>query len=179
MKSEDWKNAGRDHSNLSELHLTLGNISKAVAAARNAGDFADRSEDEFLWIVSRTTLADALDQSGDVVEAERLFAEAEWLQAERQPEYPILYSLRGYRYCDLLLSQGQNAEVLRRTSRTLRWAEGQGSLITFGLEHLSPGRAHPVGSKEAEHHLDQAIDFLRRSGTLDHLPPRPRHRPRP
>jgi tetratricopeptide (TPR) repeat protein len=170
VKSENWKSAAISYGNLSELHLTLGNVPEAVAAARQSVDFADRSGEWSQRMARRATLADALHQSGDLAEAVRLFAEAERLQAERQPEYPILYSLRGYRYCDLLLGQGQTAEVLRRASQTLPWGEQQGSLLTVGLDHLSLGRAHPPGSAEATRHLDQAVDYLRRAGQLDYLP---------
>jgi len=170
MKSEDWGNAARGYSNLSELHLALGNIQEAVAAARQSVDFADRSGDGFWRMGTRTTLADALHQSGDLGEALRLFTEAERLQAEHQPESPILYSLAGYRYCDLLLDQGQTAEVLRRASQTLLIAERNRWLLIVGLDHLSLGRAHPAGSAEATHHLDQAVEFLRRAGTLHYLP---------
>jgi hypothetical protein len=100
----------------------------------------------------------------------RLFADAEQIQVERQPESPILYSVEGYRYCDLLLSLGQTMEVLARASQTLLIAERSRQLLSIGLDHLSLGRASPLGSAEAAHHLDQAIDFLRRSGQLDDLP---------
>jgi tetratricopeptide (TPR) repeat protein len=121
-------------------------------------------------MISRTSLADALHQSGDLAEAMRLFAEAERLQAEDQPEYPTLYSLPGYRYCDLLLGQGQAEEALRRASQALIVAEEQFGPLGIGHTHLSLGRAHPSGSAEAAHHLDQAVDFVRRSGRLDYLP---------
>jgi tetratricopeptide (TPR) repeat protein len=166
----DWKNAALYYGNLSELHLTLGNVQKAVAAARQSVNFADRSGDTFQRMGMRTTLADALHQSREFAEANPLFAEAEQLQAERQPEYPILYSLWGYRYCDLLLGQGQAAEVLRRASQTLAWAERDHWLLDIGLDHLSLGRAYPTGSAEATYHFDLAVDFLRRAGTLHHLP---------
>ena len=170
VKLEHWINAAISYNNLSELHLTLGSIKAAVAAARQSVDLADRSGDGFWRMASRTTVADALYQSGDLAESLRLFAEAERLQAERQPEYPILYSLPGYQYCDLLLGQGQAAEVLRRASQTLDWVERQHWLLDIGLDHLSLGCAHPVGSAQASHHLDQAVDFLRRAGTLHMLP---------
>src|SRR5689334_16185938 len=51
--------------------------------------------------------ADALHQAGRWEESTEAFREAEALQAEWQPEYPRLYSLQGYRYCDLLLSHGE------------------------------------------------------------------------
>jgi tetratricopeptide (TPR) repeat protein len=170
VTSENWKNAADGYGNLGELRLTLGDIQEAVAAARQSVDFADRSGDWTGRVATRATLADALHQSGDIDEATRLFAEAERLQAESDPEHPILYSLRCYRYCDLLLGQGQATEVLRRASQTLRWGGRQRSLLDTGLDHLSLGRAHPAGSAEAIHHLDQAVEFLRRAGTLHMLP---------
>ena len=41
------------------------------------------------------THADALHQAGRRAEAEARFREAEQMQAERQPDYPLLYSLVG------------------------------------------------------------------------------------
>jgi tetratricopeptide (TPR) repeat protein len=168
VKLADWGSVASHYDNISEFHLTLGNVPEAVAAARQSVDFADRSGEWTQRVGRRATLANALHQSGDLVEAMRLFAEAERLQAKSQPESPTLYSLRGYQYCDLLLGQGQTAEVLRRASQTLHW-EG-GWLLDIGLDHLSLGRAYPSGSAEAAYHLDQAVDFIRRAGQLDYLP---------
>ena len=49
----------------------------------------------------------ALAPAGLGAAADRLeaaFREAEELQKQRQPEFPLLYSVPGFRYCDLLLS---------------------------------------------------------------------------
>jgi len=170
VKSVDWKSAASRYGNLSELHLTLGSVEEAVAAARQAVVFADRSGDGFQRESKRTALADALHQSGDLAEAVRLFAEAERLRVERQPEFPILSSVPGYCYCDILLGQRQTAAVLHRASQTLEWAKRRRDLLDIGLDHLSLGRAHPSGSDEAAYHLNQAVDFIRRSGQLDDLP---------
>jgi tetratricopeptide (TPR) repeat protein len=171
VQSKDWQSAAPRCVSLSDIHLILGNVREAVAAARQAVIFADQSVDAFPRVTCRTTLADVLHQSGDLGEALRLFVEAERLQAEGQPEYPILYSVRGYEYCDLLLDQGQPAEVLRRASQTLDQAKHQRDLLSIGLDHLSLAHAHlPDSSAEAARHLDQAVDFLRRAGTLHMLP---------
>ena len=165
---QSWVRAPNCFMNLSDLHCTLGNVAEAVEAARLAVDCADRGGEWSMRMASRATLAGALHQSGDFADAMRLFAEAERIQTEHQPEYPVLYSFSGYRYCDMLLDQGKRAEVLLRASQSLSWQRGR--LLDIGLDHLLLGRAHPAGSAEAAHHLEQAVDFLRRAGTLDQLP---------
>jgi tetratricopeptide (TPR) repeat protein len=168
--SGDWRNAASSYSNLSELHLALGNIPEGVAAARQAVDFADRSGKSFPRMAMRAALADALHQCGDRAEAMRLFAEADRFRPEVKPEYPIFYSLRSYQYCDLLLEEGQTAEVLRRASETLLITEKNQWLPDIAFDHLALGRALASGSAEAAHHLNAAVDFLRRSEMLIHLP---------
>lgn len=121
-------------------------------------------------MANRTTLADALHQSGDRAEAARLFAEAESLQKERQPNHTILFSPRGYLNCDLLLAQGDHADALRRATRTITIAEDNNWLLDIGLDHLTLGRAHAPGSPESRRHLEPAVAFLRRAGQLDDLP---------
>jgi tetratricopeptide (TPR) repeat protein len=126
---------------------------------------------------SRTALADALHQSGRLEESAEVFRETEALQAERQPEYPRLYSLQGYQYCDLLLSRdGPEAfeEVRERAEQTLTWAEEQPLVapLEVALDHLSLGRVHlGLGDfAKAAEHLDQAVESLRRAGTEDYVP---------
>jgi tetratricopeptide (TPR) repeat protein len=91
----------------------------------------------------RTDLADALHQAGRQSEAESLFREAEEMQKENQPEYPFLYSLQGFLYCDLLLSQGKYQEVLSRAETALQIVlNGSKNLLDIALNNLSLGRAH-------------------------------------
>ena len=109
VSQEQWEFAARVAGNLSELTLTLGDLTQAVASAEESVELADRSGDAFRRMADRTSLADALHQAGRWEESAASFREAEAMQAERQPEYPRLYSLRGYRYCDLLLSRAASA----------------------------------------------------------------------
>jgi hypothetical protein len=71
-KQKDWSNAANGASNVSELELTLGEVARAVGDAEQSVTYADRR-----------------------AEAEARFREAEQLQTESQPAYPLLYSLRG------------------------------------------------------------------------------------
>ncbi|MEM9089917.1 MAG: hypothetical protein AAGC93_14360 [Cyanobacteria bacterium P01_F01_bin.53] len=103
--AKDWKNTALNASNLSELYLTLGDVA-AVRVGEQAVELSDRSGDFFQRMSKRIKVADALHQTGRLQGSLLAFREAEALQAEHQPEYPLLYSLPGFCYCDLLLEQG-------------------------------------------------------------------------
>ena len=171
VEQEDWRRASMSASNLSELQLTLGEVAAAVASGEAAINHADRSGDAFQRMSKRTTLADARHQAGEVAAAQALFEEAEVMQAESQPAYPRLYSLWGYRYCDLLLTLGQAEAVRERALQTLEWVTPQNWLLDIALDHLSFGRAAlALGDRdEARRQLDQAVDGLREAGTMEFL----------
>jgi tetratricopeptide (TPR) repeat protein len=185
VRDSNWGNAARVASNLSELYLTSGEAEKVVEYGHRCVEYADKSGDKFWKMGARTTLADALYQAGETGEAKGLFEEAEQMQKEDQPEYPYLYSLQGYKYCDLLISIGEYEEVERRARQTLEWAQQVGAqLLTFALDKLSLGRAEleKVKSKkvkwkndeqcliEAKKWMDEAVDGLRKAGEQRYLP---------
>ncbi len=160
----DWTEAAIRAGNLSELHLTLGGLPQAVSFARQSVELADRTGDAFQSMYNRAALADALHQSGALTEAGILFRQAELMQKRRQPQYPLLYSVQGFRYCNLLLggcegvawpSAGPQPEsalgrdqavarcrkVRERAGQTLEWAELAGQdLLSAALDHLTLGR---------------------------------------
>jgi tetratricopeptide (TPR) repeat protein len=175
---ELWNYAARSAGNLSELYLAIGDIPLALEYANQSVDLADRSRDAFLQMANQTALADALHQAGRQSEAESLFCEAEKMQKDMQPEYHMVYSLPGFRYCNLLLSQGEYQEVLSRAEKFFEWRHPSDSLLDIALDHLSLGRAHLLqalqdGSQEftlAAEHLNQAVDGLRQAGTQHYVP---------
>lgn len=169
---KDWKESALDASNLSELHLTLGSVQQAVQFGQQAVDFADRSEDGFQKESKRTTLADALHHSGKWEGAQQWFAEAEAMQRERQPEYRFLYSLWGFRYCDLLLGFGKWEEVLERAQAGLEISTRNNWLLTIALDQLSIARAHAQAAETnpsdthceaAENYLNLAVEGFRKA----------------
>jgi tetratricopeptide (TPR) repeat protein len=160
IKQKGWKNAARSAGNLSELELTLGEVAGAVKDAKRSVTYADRSGDAFVRMYMRTTLADALHQVGRRDEAEECFREAEQIQAEGQPDYPLLYSFASFRYCELLLwkeereaAKGEGElkkeewfplcrAVSERAAQTLKWVtEARLGLLTIAVGHLTLGRA--------------------------------------
>ena len=172
IAQENWLSAAINASNLSQLHLTMGGIEKAVDFARQGVAHADDSDDGFQRMSKRITLANALHQAGETAEAEELFRAAEAMQNEDQPEFSLLYSVQGFLYCDLLLEQGTFDAVRERAGRTLEWVTEQQWLLDIALDHLSLGRAHLAAGDpdDAAGHLDEAVEGLRRAGQQDHLP---------
>ena len=163
MAQSDWKNAAARTSNLSELSLTLGDVSSAVRQGEQSVELADRSGDPFHRMVNRTTLADALHAVSRGRLSAEAFAEAEGMQKEMQPQYPIPYSLPGYRYCNLLLDElselsdrqfasalgdredtfkRELQQVRNRAETTLKWYgdDKTTGTLNFALDHLTLGR---------------------------------------
>lgn len=158
-KAVEWKGAAISYSNLSELELTLGLLPESVTDARQSISYADQSGDAFDRMVNRTTAAEALHQCGQRAEAGTLFAEAEGMQQERQPHFNLLYSLRGFQYCDWLLAPAEQAawqqvlhqpfsnsksqiseglaEVERRGNKMFEWRLPGDSLLDIALDHLT------------------------------------------
>ncbi len=162
VQQKDWKNAAICAGNLSELEVMLGRLPDAVTDARQSITHADQSGDAFQRMVKRSTAADALHQSGQRAEAGTLFAEAERMQQESQPQFDLLYSAAGFRYCDWLLAPAEQAawqdlfdqplsrskpqvsdglaEVERRATTTLVWDTPLSWLLDIALDHLTLAR---------------------------------------
>lgn len=178
LSLEDWRNAAVAASNLSELHITVGDLRQALNYAEQSVELADKSGDNFMRIYNRTTLADALHQAGRLSEGEAVFRETEQMQKERQPHLPLLYSFQGYRYCDLLLEKEIYGEVQRRAAQGIKIARQNNWLLDIALNLLLLGRASLLQAKhektndypQTTDYLNQAVDGLRQAGTLDDLP---------
>jgi hypothetical protein len=199
VNAENWKQAAKGAGNLSELEITLGEVAAALRDAEQSVAFGDRSGDAFVRMSDRTTHADALHQAGRRAEAEARFRETEAMLAEDQPEYPLLYSIAGIWYCDLLLAEAeraawrglQNAEVgmqnteveacravSERAAQTLNWVmAARLDILSVALDHLTLGRAKLYAAILEKSpaalsgpEIEQAVAGLRRAGTQDHVP---------
>ncbi|MFC1719108.1 hypothetical protein ACFL6S_35980, partial [Candidatus Poribacteria bacterium] len=178
IAQEDWKNAARAASNLSELQLNIGDVFQALDYARQSVELADRSDDVVWRTHTRVRFADALHQSGQMRESEAGFRESEEMQKEYHLGGPFLYGLSGFQYCNLLLGQGRCQEVQNRAGQTIEIAIRNNHLLSIALDHLSLGRVHLLLAQEegtgdftqAVDELDQAVDGLRQAGTQHHIP---------
>ncbi len=199
VEQVSWGNAAVSASNLSELELTLGEVDAAIRDGDAAVVYDDRSGDALWRTIARTTQADALHQAGRHPDAEARFVEAEAVQAEQQPQYPLLYSLRGFQYCDLLLGDAERAAsrlligtgndpsatlqsaldacdaVAERARQSIQIAERNNWLLDIGLDHLTLARASLYqavlrAEPPAGEHVKEVLDFLRRAGQQQYLP---------
>ena len=169
VKQENWTSAAVRASNLSELEQTLGEVVQAERDAAQSVTYADRSGEWTQKMKRLTTHANALIQAGRRAEAFARFHEAEQLQVECHPAYPLLYSLQGFEYCELLLTAAELAawrvmlesslqaapdrlkpelqqscrDVSLRAAQTLKWYEQNKEewLLDIALDHLTLGRA--------------------------------------
>ena len=184
---QDWPNSAIVASNLSETELLFGEIAAAVTTAEISVAYADNSANPVLMLTLRTAQADALHAAGEWEKAKYLFADAERRHRERQRKRFYLYNKPGYRYCDLLLSEGRARAARDRAALTLGPAYRYGTKLDIALDTLTLGRAHlalalmslasersvnsastDVGAAAAC--LDETVEGLRSSGKNDDLP---------
>lgn len=199
IQMRDWYNAATRTANLSESVLVLGDVADALIKIKTSVGYADKSLDKFKIMQTRATWANTLHQAGLVAESEKLFQEAERMQELREPLRPPLYSIQGFRYCDLLLRSSElvawrlclqifwtpatsllNAclSVAARAKRTLVWAKaGEYSILDVALDHLTIGRAELTkailkGSslEVCFTDLQSAVDGLHSAGDQESLP---------
>jgi tetratricopeptide (TPR) repeat protein len=159
---QQWDYAAGMASNLSGLELSLGRIAEAIQHAAKSVTYADTSGVAFWRMGARSIYAFALHNAGRRTEAEASFREAEALQSAFRPANPQLYSVQGFRYCDLLFSVAERQAwiatmksvqitpspaleackgISLRATASLRIAEANNWLLDIALDNLSLGRA--------------------------------------
>jgi hypothetical protein len=80
--------------------------------------------------------------SGLDEESARLFVDGERRLTKWNPNSPLLFSLQGYCYCDLLLAKGEWTVARDRASQTLGGAKSRHVLVDIALDPLTLSRAH-------------------------------------
>jgi tetratricopeptide (TPR) repeat protein len=177
LSQEDWYNASINVGNLSEIYVDIGNLSQALTSAQQGVELADHSGDSFRRLDDRALLAHVLHQCGRLGEAKALFYMAEWINKKHTPTLPLLYSMPGYWYCDLLLDQGKAYDVRIRATKMIKIATEELWLLATALSNLLLGRAWLLQSRHQNNAMTQAafflqcaIDSLRQARTMHHLP---------
>ncbi|QQZ29232.1 hypothetical protein HMY34_10880 [Thiothrix subterranea] len=167
VQQEDWKEAAIAANNLSELQLLQGKIKEAKLSSECGIDFAVKSN--IIWIITkaRATRAHVVHQCGKTTDAFKLFHEIE--NPVTTSVHLQLTSIEGSRYCDLLLTQGNIEEVIKRSKQAL---ERNMSPLTIALDRYILGCAYlqQKDFSQADHWLTTAVGELRKYGGLHYLP---------
>jgi tetratricopeptide (TPR) repeat protein len=172
------KNASVNAGNLCDLHLTLGDKELAINYSRKGIEFDQRSESRKQKISSFGKFANILAQLGHLDEAEKHFIEAEEIQKYLIPEYPKLYSVLGFRYCEFLIEVKKNQEALGRAQYSIKISKEYDDLLSIALDTLILGRCcffyeldHKKQKlKQTTEFLNEAVNGLRKAATLEFLP---------
>jgi hypothetical protein len=200
IQQGNWREAALNANNLSQLELALGEVANAVADGKLAIRYADRTDEAFVRSATRCTYGDALHHGDCLKEALESFQEAEEIHKRDQPNYPLLYSVQGFRYCDLLLFKPHLAAsrmtkksgvkhysksvaacgaVAQRATQLLEWEEGMPNapLLDFALHYLALGRAklylgilEDTSLVSCRSTLENAVTGLHRAGTQHEIP---------
>ena len=186
-EAQRWTNAAIAAAVLSDTELLFGEVEDAVAMAEKAvGLCRAREGSRFRWWSPRRPRRDALVAAGAWRKAEGLFGDAERLQHQYDPQHPLLFSGRGYQYCDLIISQGRPAEARDRATQTLEIARRNNWSCSIALDTLTLGRAHrglallrpasgpspepaSVDVDAASARFDEAVAGLRGAGQNGHV----------
>jgi len=184
----DWINAAISAGNVSELELTLGRISDAETTARRAVRYADLGMKLEFRSIAHSKVADPLHQSGRREESRGRFNQSERIQKEWSPRLPLLYSVRGFQFADLLLSLAERSawlailtgdvqqqtvksaheaclEVIERLGQIFSWTTRSQGLLSVSLDHLALARAQFYRAQFSDqsftvsNHLDSAISI--------------------
>ena len=186
-----WITATFNACNISELYLRHGEIAEAIRMARIASAHADASRLSLMMAYSRSTLAEALYNAGQTIEAKTLSIDAKALQSDahyaednwlthRTRSY--VGSLIHYRVSDFLLANGFVSAVIddEQSSKNAAWNEDTNPL-SFALANLCLGRAYTMLSVRAsqlsnrhlalgQRHIEAAVEGLHRAGDDIYLP---------
>jgi TIR domain len=183
ITAEASVNAARRAINLFDAEMALGDVVALANAGARSVEWADKSADKTLSLISRCQHAAALAAAGRKDLAQTLFDDAEALQVKVQPEYQRLYSLQGYLFCDFLLSENCFVAVVDRANGALKFMGSRYWVLGLALDNASLGRAAlgmalsaatPADAvshlREASKRLETAVAELRRSNIGIHLP---------
>jgi tetratricopeptide (TPR) repeat protein len=183
-EARDWRNAAVAAANLGEAELLTGRVTDAVATAMRGIDFADNSGDPFQAMARRADRATVICTAGRLDESEALFLAAEKMQQKLQRQLPILYSRRGYMFCDLLIEKGNYAEANDRASKTIQWLGVREPILDLALDKLTVGRSvlglalsmsslpdqARSNSQAAKFQIFEAVEKLRETGSFQFMP---------
>lgn len=172
--AENWAAAANAASNLSQLHMVMGELAQALTLAQRSVEYARRTTG-FWRLGSEGTLAIVLYQRGAFETAAEKFQQVEAVQDRRGDRFQLT-SVPGFYHSEILLSRNQFHEV--RVRHSLQISEQYNYPLDVALDNLSISRAylleakskHSTDMSQTWNFLQRAMDNFRRAGLIEFLP---------
>ena len=157
----------------------MGRFEEALSWVDKAIEFGNRADDRYDQLGDRFARGDILHQCGRFADAEAAFAYADQVRDKEGQRIPNNYFFWEFPWCELQITLGRHQEAKRRALQALaRPAEWADSLLAPAQMHLAAGEAivaellphHGGDQAEADRHLQEALDLLRRATHQVYLP---------
>jgi tetratricopeptide (TPR) repeat protein len=157
LRHENWTTAATVATQLSEVYRARGDLPTALHFAKQSVGYVSSSGvPTDVALRSRTFLGFVQYWVGQFEAAKATFQDAEDVQRQANPGRPILHSVLGYMYGELLLDQLEGqvrrlaavqfmrawGELRRRIRRASTFAEQDALPCDIGLQHVSMGRLY-------------------------------------
>jgi tetratricopeptide (TPR) repeat protein len=164
IKNEDWLNVSIGFMSLSQLQFLTGEIQKGLKSSRKALEMAKKSGFGALVLASVDYMAYILHLLGENKEAEILFKRVD--QSCREITHIQFYGMFGAYYTNVLIENKKVNEALEVARQNLRICENENLPADISQCHRCLGAIERIkgNSKQAEAHLQKAIEFARKVG---------------
>jgi tetratricopeptide (TPR) repeat protein len=165
-EAKDRNNVSGGYRNLADLQFRTGGIESSVESAKKACDMSEKAKDDFNILKSHAYLGRILYLLGKTDEAENEFKEADELEMKIDPKGCRLYGQRGVNYATFLISMERIDEAFEVTKQNLELCESEGWTNDISRCHRCLGAIERTKGnyKEAERHLQKALEIARRIG---------------
>jgi tetratricopeptide (TPR) repeat protein len=180
LEQKDWSNAAATAVNLAECYTAIGKFKEALSAADQSVKYSGWSRDRAKQVIAYSQRGAVLHRLGRLAEAQSAFERAHQIQKRFDPSQ-YLYSVRGYKYTEFLLSLGRLTDAYAVAANLLKTASLVTGTLGIALGHLALGRVYLANSAHltcvdnakdlatAREHIESALEQMRRIEDQEYL----------
>jgi tetratricopeptide (TPR) repeat protein len=167
IKDKNWIYASKEYQNLAELQFRTGELKSGLESAQKGVDASEKAKSDWDIWVSKADLAWVLHLLGKSEEAEKEFRQADEL-VKKTSGYR-LYGFSGNNYADFLISINKIYDAFELVKQNLEICQRNNFINSITRCHLCLGAIERIkgNPKEAEDHLQKALEIARKVGVPD------------
>jgi len=168
LESKDWRNASAGYENLANLQFRTGGLESGLESAKKALDLAEKAKADFDIWTSKASLGWGLYLLGKSKEAEKNFKEADEFSIKIEGNRSR--SMWGVFYADFLRTTERIDEAFELTKQNMEISKNifkDPSNISRCYRNLGAIERIKGNKKQAENHLEKALEIARKIGVPD------------